>query len=130
MSRAGVRDCWTPLPGHNQVEYSGWVNEHGEYYVSYRGTPEALLAAGAATAAMLAPGVKGRRRRTDSGHRYNRWSDRAKGRLTLGYEQLPFQFAEGVLPGVPRGWRSVILPALNLSEQVSDPDLAPVGENS
>lgn len=84
--------------------------------VVYRGLAADLIALGAATPEMLAPGRRGRTRLTAGQHRFWRQHDKRSGEDTIRYLWLPHGVAER-LPGVPRTWRSVVAPLLELTDE-------------
>lgn len=75
-----------------------------------------LIALGAATPEMLAPGRRGRMRLVAGQHRFWRQHDKRSGEDTVCYLWLPHDVAER-LPGVPRTWRGVLAPMLELTDQ-------------
>lgn len=87
------------------------------YCVEYRGLPADLIGAGVCTPDLLTPAQPGRKRRTAAGHHYRRSPADWQGRQTIRLVSVPVEVAES-MPGVPRTWRSLVWPLLELPPEV------------
>lgn len=84
--------------------------------VIYAGQAEDLIALGCVNADMLMAGTRGRMRLTADGHRFWRQYCKRSGQYKVGFLFLPYAVAEA-MPGVPRTWRGVVGPLLELTSE-------------